>query len=380
MNMIVVHVGDILKYPPVISLINTLNHLNVKTDVITTQSKFNTRMMENVVFHEIQLNYESNDNPFTKLSNLFNIKRKIMSKIKALYAGDSVIWITYNVSLKHMDIKELKKYNYVLQLMELMEDVKYHDRLPFKINKFEVGRNALAVVVPEYNRAHITKVWWKLDSLPCILHNKPYYSETFEKNNLVNDPEARKLLDTLSDKKIILYQGHLTKERPLDVFIKAIDKLGNDYAFVVMSGGKNIYENIPSSNYYFIPFVAPPYHLQITSHAYIGVMMYVPVKSQFSELNVLYCAPNKTYEYGMFGVPMLGNDLPGLNYLFETENCGTCFKEYTVEGICEAINTINSNYNTMSKNALSFYNKTDYKQEIIEILNVIDKKRKNKNE
>lgn len=372
MKLIIVHIGDILKYPPVISLINTLNDLSVKTDVITTESIFNKKTMDNVTFHEIPINYEQSDNPINKLINLFKIKKSVMSMIEELYCNDSLIWITYNVSLKHMNIKKLNQYNYVLQLMELMENIKYHDKLPFEINKHEVGKNALAVVVPEYNRAHITKVWWELENLPCVLHNKPYYSEVFQKNNSIDDETAKKVVSELVGKKIILYQGHLTKERPMDVFIKAVDKLGEDYALVVMSGGKNIYADVPSSNYYFIPFVSPPYHLQITSHAYIGIMMYVPVKSQFSELNVLYCAPNKTYEYGMFGVPMLGNDLPALNYLFETEKCGLCFKDYNEDSICEAIEKINDNYEMMSKNALRFYNKTDYREELLEILNTVE--------
>ena len=94
MKIIVVHVGDILKYPPVVSLINTLDSLNIKTDVITTQSKFNSVQLENVDFHEIHLNYESINNPAKKFLNLFSVRKNLMKIIDSLYESDSVVWIT----------------------------------------------------------------------------------------------------------------------------------------------------------------------------------------------------------------------------------------------------------------------------------------------
>lgn len=372
MKVLVVHVGDILKYPPVISLINGLENNGVQTVVITTASDYITKKFKNITFEDLGFRYETLGGPLPKLLNIYKTKKKINELILKHYDRESVIWVTYNVSLKHMDINKLYKYQYVMQLMELTETIKYHEKLPFKLNAEKIARNAVAVVVPEYNRAHITKAWWDLKDLPFVLPNKPYYGVSFEKNESVDDPHASEIINKLKNKKIILYQGILSIERPLDVIIRAVDRLGDDYAFVVMSGGENIYKNIESKNYYFIPFVAPPSHLQITSNAFIGVLAYIPVKSEFSKLNVLYCAPNKTYEYGMFGIPMIGNDLPGLQYLFETKKCGKCFSEFNEERIIDAIRVVEENYTEMSHNAKEFYDGTNYNEILVRILEKVN--------
>lgn len=371
MKIIVVHVGDILKYPPVIGLINVLDKIGTETVVITSKGDFTKRKFKNVRFKVLGFDYENLGSPLKKMLNIFRTRSIIDKIIREEYTDDAFIWITYNVSLKHMNVARLKKYRYVLQLMELSEKIKLYEKLPFEFDAPAIANNAVAVVVPEYNRAHITKAWWQLDKLPLILPNKAYYGANIAKNSVVEDAKAREVLDKIKDKKIILYQGILTIERPLEVFIKAVDKLGDEYAFVVMSGGKNIYENIDSKNYYFIPFVDPPYHLQITSHAYIGVLTYIPVKSEFSQLNVLYCAPNKIYEYSKFGIPMLGNDLPGLKFLFETNHCGVCFDEFTEDSICDAILEINKNYDVISQKSYEFYDKADYEKQLKEILNKV---------
>ncbi|KAA6307134.1 hypothetical protein EZS27_041199, partial [termite gut metagenome] len=38
----------------------------------------------------------------------------------------------------------------------------------------------------------------------------------------------------------------------------------------------------------------------------IGIVSYA-----FDDLNHVFCAPNKTWEYTGFGIPMLGNNAPG---------------------------------------------------------------------
>ena len=237
------------------------------------------------------------------------------------------------------------------------------------MDKHRLGISALAVVVPEYNRAHITKTWWKLKELPFVLPNKPYNREFIEKNAEINDIYARKIIEGIRNKKIILYQGVMSPERPLNVFIDAVDEYNGEYAFVVMSGGENIYKDNPSPNYYFIPFVAPPEHLQITSHAHIGVLSYVPTETTgYSPLNSLYCAPNKTFEYSMFGIPMLGNDIPGLRFLFETRNCGVCFKSFTKSEVCNAIEVIEENYEELSNKSFDYYDSCDYREILSKII------------
>lgn len=53
--------------------------------------------------------------------------------------------------------------------------------------------------------------------------------------------------------------------------------------------------------------------------ASIGVMSYSPhQKTHAGVVNALYCAPNKIFEYGKYGKPMIANDVPALKYILKS--------------------------------------------------------------
>lgn len=372
MKIIVVLLSDVLNFPPVISLLNIFNSLKIQTILITTKTLYDASNMEYVTVEHLNIDYEKINNPMTKIALLPKLRRKTWHLIEKHYNNNSVIWSVSNLSLKFLG-NRIKKYRYVLHLLELSEDLRFYKKIPLlKLDAHSIAENAKAVVVPEYNRAHITQAWWDLTKTPMIFSNKPYLSIELKRNSDITDEKAAAILNQLNDKKIILYQGIISPERPLDKLIKAVGTLGNDYAFVVMSGGEDIYKTLGIKNYYFIPFVKPPMHLQITSRAFIGVLSYFPTKtSGYSVLNSIYCAPNKTYEFGLFGIPMLGNDIPGLKYLFNMEKCGVCLESFEQGDICEAIRKIEDNYEMYSQGAKAFYAKTDNEAEVKNILNQI---------
>lgn len=84
---------------------------------------------------------------------------------------------------------------------------------------------------------------------------------------------------------------------------------------------KQICEQCP--NVVYIPFIQPPYHLLATQYADIGVLTYVSSKR---DLNALHCAPNKLFEYSVWGLPMIGNNIPRLAYPFEKYNIGVYYE------------------------------------------------------
>lgn len=370
MRVITILIGNVYTFPPVLSLLNTFEEMNIDSILITTKSKENLRKdYLKTTIEEIELEYEKIKNPIKKLLILPFLSKKLWFLINKYYNEDSILWVVTDVTIKYLGNKLISK-NYILHLMELSEDLYYYHKIPFfKMDKEKIGNNALAIIVPEYNRAHIIKALWNLKNIPLVLPNKPCILNQIKKNSFIEDKEAKKIIDKIGNKKIILYQGIISKERPLEMFIQAVDKYEGEYAFVIMSGGKNIYENIESKNFYFIPFVAPPKHLQITSHAHIGILSYTPTNGTgYSPLNSLYCAPNKTFEYSMFGIPMLGNNIPGLKYLFGTQNNGICFENFSIKDICEAIDKIESNYTKYSINSLKYFNTCDYKKIVFNIL------------
>lgn len=374
-KVIVVTVGSLYKVPPVISLLNGLVEQNVSITLITTEDGIDSddALKEKIEILKISETYESKVPSLFKLFRMIKIRKHIWELIASKYDSESILWILSDATVKNLG-RKLLKYRYVLQLYELVEkrylisNIKIGD---IHLDRF--ARSAIRVVVPEYNRAHITKAWWGLEKMPFVLENKPYYSNVAEKRNaeITHSMVAKNIIDSVKNKKIILYQGIVHKERPLDAFMKAIEMLGDDYVFIVMSNGDDPFEGRNIKNYFFIPHIQAPYHLEITSHAYIGVLSYVPTKTSNSILNAVYCAPNKTFEYSRFGIPMISNDVPALMFLFNDYKCGICVDGDDSVCICEAIKTIDRNYSTFSINSLDFYSNTDYVEKIKKILEEI---------
>lgn len=374
MKIILVHISSIKKYPPAISVLQCLSDLGIDLTLCTTDVDSATASLcaeRGINIVNINSNYEKPISPISKLFRLMFIKRKIWNEIDKIYDPNTIIWVCSDLALKHLGSNLLTK-RFILHMFELSEKTLYYRKLPFLALKTELyAKKALCVIQAEYNRAHIAKAWWNLDKLPFVLPNKPYSQHEIRRYSSISNKEASLTINKLNGKKIILYQGIISPERPLVELIKAVNFLGEEYAFVVISSGEDIYKEVQSDNYYFIPFIDPPYHLEVTSNAYIGVLSYVPSNNEYSKLNSIYCAPNKVYEYSMFGIPMLGNDIPGLSHVFDTNGCGLCFEKFEETNIINAIKKIEINYDLMSKKARDFYEKTDIKDNIKSIIESI---------
>lgn len=379
MKIIVIHILPVDKYPPTFSILHALNDLGHEVRLITTNMTKNTKSLFdnlNIDVINLETKYNIKSNLVTKFLEMFKIKKSIWDIIDNEYDDNTLIWVFDN-SLKFMK-KELVNKRYIVHFFELYDELKYYKKIPFlKINQKQVCRNALKVIHCEYNRSFIAMAKLRLNRLPVTIPNKPYYNTSFKKRSeITSSKEIKSLMENLKEKKIILYQGLLSNERPLEEYIKAVETLGDDYAFVVLSGGENIYEGLNSKNYYYIPFISPPYHLEITSHAYIGILTYFPTYNEISSpLNALYCAPNKLYEYSMFGIPMIGNNIPGLSIPFEKYNCGITIKDIKEEHIVSAIRKIEKSYSQMSTNAYNLYDSVDIKdiisKEVLNDVNVV---------
>ena len=118
---------------------------------------------------------------------------------------------------------------------------------------------------------------------------------------------------------------------------------------------------------FHISFIPSPQHLYITSLANIGILMYDPIS-----LNQIFCAPNKIFEYSGYGIPMIGNNIPGLKIPFEKYNCGRIFDNGNIDELCQNILEINENHEQFSKNAIRLYNSVDNKAFLKSVLEELD--------
>lgn len=244
--------------------------------------------------------------------------------------------------------RRLFKKQYIFQCNELYDDNPFYKR---RIGK--IALNAKRIIVPEINRANIMTVWYGLKTVPVVVPNYPLCFDQ-QRNQPISNNYANNLIENLKNKKIIIYQGHISLwERDLRPFARALSMLNKDYAFVLMGRNhghsfekiKEIYQDT-----FYIPEIPSPYHLEVTSHAYIGLLIY-----NRTSLNNIFCAPNKIYEYACFGIPMIGNDIPGLLYPIDNNFLGKCSDINSVESIANSLSIIEAEYEHIRQNVLTFY-------------------------
>lgn len=369
MKIVIAHYQSIVSYPPVISLIDNLlkNHHTVRVVAYGTH-KLPERILNNKNFREYDIPSVNKKN-FIDAYHEKNILKNLANKKVISFMDDAdFLWTTTDFTVRWLgDI--VLRYRHIMQLMELIQ---YYPRYPrFKIlNKWrfpidKYARAAYKVVVPEQNRAYIQQVWWNLKEVPTVLPNKPYYTDidyrelepnTIEKLNVIKKEK----------RKIILYSGVLWFDREFEPFAKAVQSLGDDYCLYVMGSVGDAYKNRFNEllNHYpcvtYLGYFNAPQHLCFYQYAYIGLLPYKPGNTSdnytnISELNALFCAPNKIYEYARFSLPMIGSNVPGLRNPFEKYGFGICCEHLKYQEIMESIKYISNHYEEMKLNCHKFY-------------------------
>ncbi len=361
-NVILIQVDSILAYPPTMSLVHELVGAGCVVTILTTvvNEQLEKVLPNSVKIEKIGDDYTYKRKPISRFKELFVVRNNIWSYIDNHYDEDTLLWVMSNITVKHMGMR-LAKYRYNLHLFELVERITYIGKWTLGLNLQELAYKANKVIVCEYNRAQITQAWLRLPELPLVISNKPMDNPFIHNNPITHSESAKKIVSGLEDKKIILYQGVVDAERPIEPIAKAIEELDESFVFVVMTGS-NCDHLKKYRKTIILPYISAPYHLEVTSHAYAGILIYTPVYGIFtSPLNSIYCAPNKLYEFSQFGIPMIGNNIPGLKYTIEYYKMGCCMKDYSIESIKQSIIDIERHYEEYSKNGIMFYEGDDKK-------------------
>ncbi len=284
-----------------------------------------------------------------------------------------ILWTATDSTVRDLGDVVLK-YRHVMQLMELIRDIpRWPRQKVFGLNIKKYAQKAFKVVVPEYNRAHIQKVWWSLSDLPTVLPNRMSLPD-FGKMEIPDDILKIEELVKQEKRRIVIYQGGFYNDRDLDNFVEAIAKLKDNYVLYLM-GIETDYKirlcKAGGDAVVTIPYIRPPFHLLITRYAYIGILPYKAADAaHYAKINALYCAPNKLFEYAAYGIPMIGTDMPGLNLPFYKYGIGYVCRPYTVSKIIENIALITANYKEMSTRCIHYYNSFNMDQIINDIINV----------
>jgi glycosyltransferase involved in cell wall biosynthesis len=361
-NVILIMPYDITYFPPILSLCNILNVLNYNVVYVGACSNFHTETQLRELNVKIY-KYKYGGNGLKRFFQQIKFRQEARKIIKREYSeGNSFIWLLHTETIS-LFASLIGKYKIIAHLLEFKNP---RDKLVYRLlspiaNIKKRLKNADKVICSEYNRAQLVKSIYHLNQSPYVMPNKSYYNVT-ENSSL--PIEIKNILSTYQGKKIILYQGVFIPERKLDDYIEAIQYLPEEYVLFLMGNETGCYrflkEKYASPRIVFLPFLPPPLHLEVTKSAHIGIITYIPKAGNLMQsINVLYCAPNKIYEYSKFGIPMITNDLPAIRYSFANYTAGICLNELNAKEICKAIIAIENNYNHYSNEAFRLYNSVD---------------------
>jgi len=178
-------------------------------------------------------------------------------------------------------------------------------------------RRAGMVIVPEVNRAWMMKMRSRSRAPFVVIPNRlPEYALP----DGANTDEARSAFlaagGSAECRDFVIYQGRMHLDRCVAEALEGFRQLGRaDWGFIVMCNEEDRTVALRSRyredrRIVFLPRVEPPHHLRITRGCRLGVLLYAP-----TNLNNVYCAPNKVFEYAYFGLGMIFPDYPGLRSL-----------------------------------------------------------------
>ena len=355
----------LFEFPPVITLLHTLDRMGHDVVLLTPY--------RDPEFEELHLQHTRHlfiaDTPDERLTRYYS------NRIAASAAFRSERLLRSRC-IRQIPVKfktELKQADVVWVLHEntfLLGGKAFADKLgPYLYTMYELcikngsvpdiydyaARKALLTVVPEYNRAHICKAYYALPHMPAIIPNKPL-DHPRQKNLFISDPVIAEKMARIkeSGKKIVMYMGIISGERPLEPIIEAVEQLP-EYTLAVL-GGRTPYldrlEKTMAGRFEYLGSVKPPHHLEVASHADVTYISYVAGNHS---INAVFCAPNKVYEFAGFGIPMLCNDNPGLKYTVEYSGMGVCVPELTTPEIAAALKHIDANADAMGAAATRYY-------------------------
>ena len=367
---------NVMHYPPVLNAIECMLNNLIKVNLVAEGTDELPEIITgSSLFAAFPIDLEYDSNIVKRISNRINRKNFCIKKLNDLYQSGDIVWTVNPLIVRTMGKSLLcHSDHHVMQLMEMFDEMELFDGakiLKFNIHKY--GQSASKVVVPEQNRAYIMKTVWGLKNTPYVLPNKPYYFDPGEMTD-----EVKSAIQEMQNekRKIVLYLGVIDPDRDFESFANAIDEVGDEFCLYLI--GKCVSEDKMKdfckehNSVKYLGFFNPPSHLHFLRYAHIGLLPYKPGAvgkgDTLQEINALYCAPNKIYEYAGSNLPMLGTDVLGLKVPFEKYNIGMCCKSLDKDSIISALRYIDIHHDEMMKGCKNFYEEIDLDELIMQII------------
>jgi glycosyltransferase involved in cell wall biosynthesis len=143
--------------------------------------------------------------------------------------------------------------------------------------------------------------------------------EKFDIN--ISKEEARKKIGLFSNKKIVLYMGHLYGWKGADILTGAASFLGSDNLVVFVGGTeKDVGKfKIKNANLKNIMIVGHRPHQEIPYWLKAADILVLP-NSAKEKISQFYTSPMKLFEYMASGTPIVASGLPSIREILNKEN------------------------------------------------------------
>lgn len=343
-------------YPPCLAQILMLSDFGADLVVyhgINSEYIDNLLDSRNIEHHLLKSDSLKNSR-IQSVKKIFSYKSEVKRIIKEL-PQSAVLWFGNCESFMTLG-NSLNGRRFVASVLELYDDQKWIDSLLMQILP-----KASLIICCERHRAAIMKSRYKLKTTPTVMPNKAYdlSDENSEEDTIDNiDISVLETVQKYKNSRIVLYQGIIGRDRPLANIARALAIIDDpDVVFWIMGKGdiqlvdevKEIYHQTV-----YLGFVPSPQHMLVTRHAHIGIANY-----DYSNLNNIFCAPNKIYEYAKFGMPMLTSDNIGLTETVGVAGAAECVDFSDVTEVKKGLEKILCSYDKYRKNAVGFYKQTD---------------------
>lgn len=142
----------------------------------------------------------------------------------------------------------------------------------------------------------------------------------------------------VTDKKIILYQGHFRPGRGLEFLIEALSFISG--AHLVLIGGGELRPTLEDTiekmglekQVTILSYIPTDQLIRTSSNADLGVVLFEP-----TSINYRYALPNKFFEYIMAGIPVLTSNIPTFQEYVDKYDIGLTVNPHDVTAIADTI-------------------------------------------
>lgn len=291
----------------------------------------------------------------------------LLTNLKSL-SNDSDTVVIYTIDLFTLCVASfLKRKNtkLVYHQFETLEPENMNkiDKFLLKLLSKRFDKVDLAIL-PEINRISIFKEQLKTDTP----------DKFFLLPNTNNKESVGEINQRPASKIVIAHIGTVGSNTNITHYLEAIKRIpDSDFEFWFIGRiGSDILGLIEDTNAENIKYISQVPHHKLDEYYKqidLGIILY-----NDSSLNLRYCAPNKLYEYWSYGIPVIGDILPGLTSVINNDLQGRLIDMSDVDAFVETIQELSresfKNRNSLLQLFLKDYKLSNYYDRLLSELKI----------